>query len=657
MPDSEIHDALSMGRTGMSKDPSVPIRRTASGARPGQGISFATQRPRDPMFYWEQNNLPYRVDTAEGLQQVREFARVLYWSHPVVASAVDIFSKYPLGGIELSSKDPALSEFYEDLFFNDLNYEEFLSDLLRSYWTLGEAWPLGSFSETLGVWEDDELIHPDDVIVTRSPFQKEPRFSMRLPESLRNLLRTRTPVWEYEALLKAYPEVVNYQGDDAFMPVSNVLLKQIAFKGDLFHTRGIPILLRGMRAIHQEEMLNAAQDAIADRLYTPLILVRLGATAQELGTSSAWVPTEADIAEFENHLDAALAADFRVLSHHFAVKVDSVFGRESMPRFDNDFDRLTERILQVFGMSKAMLSGSTGGQQTYAAEALNRDLVSQLLTSAQRLVKRFFRQRALVVAEAQQHYDYEMRGGKRYPIFEEVLQVDPETGEKHIIEQPKLLVPDLQIKAMDLKREEEMRQFIEHAVGAGVPVSQRTRFTNLPIDLDEERDTVVSERVDNAVAEQEVRRRTYEALRDQRLPIPDDLRADFEATAQDRADGHDSGAASVPNPNGLDTLDPNGEHPSLTGPHAEPTVEALPRNKALESTRPGESDEQRSGMPRAALLDPLVVTATGEDGEVHSEAIVDEHGDPLYSPLAHGPRHIGLRAYANLDKSVPLDDD
>jgi hypothetical protein len=69
-----------------------------------------------------------------------------------------------------------------------------------------------------------------------------------------------------------------------------------------------------------------------------------------------------------------------------------------------------------------MLSGAGSGE-TYAADALNRDLISQLLgppTSA--TSSGSSGPLPEVVAEAQEHYDYEERGGKRYPIMEEILR-------------------------------------------------------------------------------------------------------------------------------------------------------------------------------------------------------------------------------------------
>lgn len=704
--DHELRQSLSM-RPDATENPEVEemrlnrranARKTASVGGGMGSITLATQRPRDPMFYWKQNNLPYDPRNPYDLQRIREYCAHLYQAHPLLASAIDIFSKYPLAGMEIDSKDEELVDFYSELFFDQLDYEAFLPDVLKSYWIYGEAWPLGSFNDILGIWEDDELIPPDDVIVTKSPFSKEPRFEMRLPESIRNLIRTREPYWEYDKLIKMYPEFLYYQGEDSYMPISNVLLNQIAFKSDIFHPRGVPIMLRGMRAAMQEEMLNSAQDAIADRLYTPLVLFKLGATAQDLGTNDPWIPSPSDIDEFEQMVDAALAGDFRVLTHHFGVQTELVFGRESMPNFDMDFERLAERQLQTFGLSKTMLSGAQGGE-TYAADAINRDLVSQLLSGAQRLVKRHFRQRAEVVAEAREHWDYEVRGGKRYPIMEEVLEVDEETGEHRIVEQPKLLIPELRIKAMDLRREDEYRRFVEEAVAANVPISQKTRFVNVPIDLAEEREKVREEQVANAVAEQEARRQIYHELKANRLPVPADLEADFApraSTAEAEIDEETTTVTPDSTPvKAPPTLNPNRPIPGLL-PTQIDTIREERADRGLPDirSRPPESDEQREGMPRTSAFverlpqnsilmegrtkppstplpgpvpvaaahrgwghaEPLVMTELSIDGETSHVIAKDEDGSPIIGRMTHGPRHVGMRRFSVIRGDIPLEE-
>lgn len=629
------------------------------GNRSGADISFATGRPRDPLFYWKQNNLPYDFADPDELTKIRLYLRLLYASHSLIGSCVDIYSKFPLLGMELSCKDNKLTEFYTDLFLSEdqLNYPEFLIDVGREYWTVGEAWPFATFNEQLGIWSEEELLNPDDVDVERSPFMKDPRLFIKLPETIRRVLNERQPAWEYAKLIESYPELVAYGAEDALMPVSNVLLKQLKFKGDTFNVRGVPILTRAMRSVIQEEMLNSAMDAIADRLYTPLILVRLGASASDLGTDAPWVPTADQIADFEEALDAALSADFRALIYHFAVEIEPVFGREQMPDLTADFERLEDRILQTFGLSKTMLTGASSGE-TYAADALNRDLISQLLTTYQDMLKRHYRQRALVVAEAQEHYDYEERNGQRYVITEEILEVDEETGEERIVEQPKLLIPEMHMKTMNLRDEEQERQFLEGLAMSGVPISIKTRLINIPIEFEDEVERKQDEQVQLAVAEQETRKRMYQALRDANLPIPQDLKLDFapQAVQNQMGDtqmlrtpvlGQDP-VGAFPNiaPTPEDMALPTGQgNPDAPAP-VTPGAMVIPMPMApVDQNRPPESDEQRGDMPKSAGL-----PATGElwRSAKRMREIATDQGVEERKGFAT-PRHVGMRRHVDLD--------
>lgn len=681
------------------KTAALPNDGSVSG-RSGAGISFATGRPRDPLFYWRQNNLPYDFADPDELRKVRLYSRLLYLTHPMIASCVDIYSKFPLLGMELRCKDDKLSEFYTDLFLGEdsLNYEEFCLDVGREYWTVGEAWPFATFNEKLGIWDSEELLNADDVEVQRSPFMKDPRYFIRLPETIRRVLNERQPAWEYAKLIQSYPELVHYGADDARMPVSNVLLQQLRFKSDTFNARGVPILTRAMRAVIQEEMLNSAVDAIADRLYTPLILARLGASASDLGTEQPWIPNQDQLADFEEALDAALAADFRALIYHFAVQIEPVFGREQMPDLSGDFDRLEDRILQTFGLSKTMLTGASAGE-TYAADALNRDLIAQLLTTYQKMIIRHYRKRALIVAEAQEHYDYEERNGKRYVVTEEILEVDEETGEEYIVEQPKLLIPDMQMRTMNLRDEEQERQFLEALAESGVPVSIKTRLTNIPIEFEDEIERRMDEQVELAVAEQETRKRQYQALRDNNLPIPQDLKNDFEPKPMN-APQMDTQMLRTPTMG----LDPTGVYPNIA-PTAEdmgmvpagqpvpsfpqaqmPGTPVIPMGaqQAIEGgedgkNRPEESDEQRKDMPKKSsqaelwrrakrmrslaakhvgpvdLSDKIEAISAIEDEAQRTEAFKNllEQANPQGGDFGT-PTHIGMRRHV-LDADLPDD--
>jgi hypothetical protein len=657
----------------------VARRKQAATGMGGPEVSFATMRPRDPMFYWRQNNIPWDVTKDDELIKIRNFCRILYLTHPIVSSCIDIFTKFPIQGMELDCKDEQLTEFYSTLFFDELDYKRYLIDVGREYWLTGEAWPLGSFNETLGVWEDDELLNPDDVRVEKSPLLREPRFLIRLPESLRQVITTQQPRWEFQTLMKMYPELQAYVQEGARMPVSNMLLKQLKFTGDTFHSRGLPILMRAFRAIVQEEKLNAAMDAIADRLYTPLILAKLGASATDLGTTQPWIPTPGDLDAFEEALDAAFAADFRVLTHHFGIDMAPVFGRENIPDMSADFDRLEDRTLMTFGLSRTMLQGAASGE-TYAADALNRDVVSQLLTTYQDLLIELYKDRARIVAEAQEHFDYEERNGQRYVKMEEVLEIDPESGEATIVEQPALLIPDMKFKTMNLRDQQVERDFLEGLNESGVPVPYRARLAGTSLGtLDDSIEERRNEQVALAIAEQETRREIYRALRDKGLPIPEDLETDFKPRAITPGQGVAPAAGDMPVP----TL---GQEP-MPNPALAPTPEDLAQDgeddmmapnpmmgtppggtvvmMPQQGQRPPESDEMRADMPKPAGLrryanydmDQMPSVVKENYVPVDNSHEVDEHQNPQlenYRPQGRfaGPRHVGMRRYVRVNRTA-----
>lgn len=645
---------------------------------------------------------------------------LLYQTHPIIGSCIDIYSKFPLIGMEVFSKNQQINDFYQDLFFNPdgLNYDEFLIDFGREYWTVGEALPLGSFNEELGIWEADELLQPDTVEVEHSPFLRDPRFFIQLPEDLRNIIRDRSPEWEYDQLMAAYPEMIRYANDpNAHMPVSSMLLQQYRFKGSTFAKRGVPLLMRAFRPAMQEEMLNSAMDAVAERLYTPLIIAKIGASATDLGTEAPWIPTPEDREDFTNSLDEALAADFRILTTNFATQVESLFGRENMPDFSPDFDRIDGRLLQTFGLSQTMLSGASAGE-TYAADALNRDLVTQLMKKYQQTIGRHFRQRAMIVAEAQEHYDYEERGGKRYIKMEEVLERDEETGKERIVEQPKLLIPELRFATLNLADDQTERAFLEQMVESGIPISIKTRMVNVPYDFDEELEKTKDEAVQRAVAEQETRKAQYVALRDAKLPIPQDLLADFQPSAKQPGEPKAQTAATEGNRTPVMGLDPTVDTPNLAptsddlgadqvegtempgqpGMPVDPAIAAaVGAAMGANADVPPESNEQRADMPKAAYKEKRDPSPFLSTGRLHKSARRMRDLSDIYNPArdamdmeqeyerltrvativketpdgetpdltgvepegeivgVEGPRHVGMRRWAKVDFNEPID--
>jgi len=503
------------------------MQRTAS----SQDVAIAIPRFYDPLEYWDLSGLPWNMADEGHRHKLHKWLRLYYATHWLVPILIDIFTRFPLIGIHMYSKDRKITEFYEDLFLNELKYEDFLVNMGREYWTVGEAFPLGSFNESLGVWEREELLNPEDIIIENFPLLGTRQIKVVPPEYMKRLATSKSPPDQYKQLEINFPELIPYLKRGEPFPVSEVLLKQVAFKVTDWDDHGTPILLRGLRVLLHQEKLLASQDAIAERLYSPLILAKLGINS--VGDNEGpWIPGPDQLEAFRDDMDMALSSDFRLMVYHYALEIENVFGREQVPDLWNDFDRIDTWLMQIFGLQGILKTGSNASP--YATSALNAEFMNQILRTFQGYMKEHTRQRMEVVAEAQEHYDYEKRGQTRVPIMEEVVEWD-EDGEPHIVEKHKLLTPDLEMESLDLRDESTERQFLQSLRSMGVPISDERLMVGITFDYKDSLDEMQEEMIQKTVAQQMAKLQTYKILRAQGLSVPPDLKAEIEGGAPGEA--------------------------------------------------------------------------------------------------------------------------
>lgn len=550
------------GGGGMQRISSRSQAREASnmthygGTSVGGDVFNAVPRFYDPLEYWDISGLPWNVEDEGHRHKLHKWLRLYYATHYLVPILVDIFTRFPLVGMELESKDPLLKDFYEDLFFNQLNYGDFLVSLGREFWVVGEAYPLASFDDDLGVWEREELINPEDIVVEHFPMLDSTQLKIKPPDYLKRIAQTKNPAREWRILESQYEDLLPYLQRGENIPVSPVLLKQVANKLTDWDNHGTPILLRGLRTLLHEEKLLASQDAIAERLYSPLILAKLG--IMDMGDGMPpFIPGPEELDMVRDDLDIALASDFRVMVHHFGLEITNVFGREQMPRLGDDFDRIEKRLMQLFGVNPSLLSAGSGGQP-YASSALQAEFLNQILRTFQNTLKNHYRDRALVVAQAQGHYDYEKKGDKRIPIYETIVHYDEE-GNKTFEEVPKPLIPELTFQTLDLRDEATERQFLQSLRAIGVPIPDDHMLVGISWRGKDMVEDYNKELMTKTIAQQRAKMQTYIALSAQGLPIPQDLRAEVETVLQ-----------SGPGAQQMAAGGPGGVTPGVSGPGEPP---------------------------------------------------------------------------------------
>lgn len=535
-----------LSRSGMSKTGTVRAQeqsqRWFSGFTPktsmigggangpmGGDVYNAIPRFYDPLEYWDISGLPWNIADEGHRHKLHKWLRLYYATHYLVPVLVDIFTRFPLVGMSIESPDPALTAIYEDLFLGQLNYEDFLVGLGREFWLVGEAFPLGSFDEDLGVWEHEELINPEDVVIDNFPLLDSRQLKIVPPDYLRRIAQTRSPAREWYMLQQNYEDLIPYLLKGEHIPISPVMLTQVANKLNNWDDHGTPILLRGLRTLLHEEKLLASQDAIAERLYSPFILAKLG--IMDMGDGlPPWIPTPQELQSVRDDIDITMAADFRVLVHHFGLEMTSVFGREQMPRLGDDFDRIERRLMEVFGVNPSLLSAGTNSQP-YASSALQAEFMNQMLRTFQKILKDHFTFRASVVAEAQGHYAYEKKGQSRVPVYEDIVSYN-EDGDKIITRKHKLLVPELQMSTLDLRDEATERQFLLGLRAAGLPIPDDKLMIGVSWKDNDYVDQYNRDIIKKTISQQRAKMDTYLALIIQGLPVPMDLKYEVESVLQ-----------------------------------------------------------------------------------------------------------------------------
>lgn len=513
----------------------------------GSNMQIAMPKIRQPMGTLGDQGVPFNVDDEEELKEIRRWCRLFYATHDLVPLLIDIYSKFPCVGLEFDSKDPLIKKFYEEMFLGpDLDYLTFLPNFGREYFTAGEVTSLGHFNESLGVWSSEEILNPDMLRISRSLFVQRDRVQLMVKEMVESLRQgpmaqggsmigtEETPSEklqrnrEYEELVQNYPEILQAAAQNDGLDISEALISRVVNRPTPWARRGAPHLLRSFRTLMQEESLNAAQQAVADRLYSPLILATLG--SPDLGDGEPWLPSQDELDDARDDFQTALSADFRLIVHNFGLSVENVFGRESVPNLDADFERVERKLLQAWGIGEALISGGSGG--AYASSALNREFVTQMMVGFQNELRNHIRRRAEVIAEAQGHYDYDLKGGQRIPIYREIVEKDPETGEEYIRKVPKLLIPDIKFSTLNLRDESQERAFIAQLKGMGVPVSDKTMSVNIDMEFEQELERQADESVNKLMATAQAMAKVQKLCDAQNLPYPPELAQHLMATLQ-----------------------------------------------------------------------------------------------------------------------------
>jgi len=217
--------------------------------------------------------------------------------------------------------------------------------------------------------------------------------------------------------------------------------------------------------------------------------------------------------------------------------------------------------------------------------------------------------------------------------------VDEETGAEYVEERPKLAIPEVRFRSMNLRDETVERGFLQQLSAAGFPISLSTLAVNIPIDFDDEVEARKDEKIKTVVAEQQYKKELFDRLMMLQLPIPPEYVQEYQAylamledpsLGAQLAPGAMAGLVTPPAAPNM-TGNPIGNSDAAAGAQVYPSMNQMAAN---DRQRPEISYEQRKNQPKPSKKGPK----NGPKKKTASVAGWDEFDDEPFETVTYGER-------------------
>jgi hypothetical protein len=135
-----------------------------------------------------------------------EWCRHFYRTEPLIATALDLHTEFPISQFSHVCSDPYIKKFFDNLAFNKLDMINLLLDIGLEYWKIGDVFPFGQFNETEGTWEQFTLLNPDYVNISSSIFAQEQMIELIPDDQVMNII-SGGPTGEFAELYRQFPDI------------------------------------------------------------------------------------------------------------------------------------------------------------------------------------------------------------------------------------------------------------------------------------------------------------------------------------------------------------------------------------------------------------------------------------------------------------------
>ena len=415
-----------------------------------------------------------------------EWCRHFYRTEPIVGTALDLHTEFPISDLNNVCSDPYIKKFFDYMAFDKLDMVELLLDIGLEYWKIGDVFPFGQFNESEGIWEKFTLLNPDFVNVTSSIFADAQKIEL-IPDDQTTNIIANGPGGEFGELYRQFPDDVIMQvklGQN--IALDNKLVSHIAHKAAQYESWGTPLMMRCFKTLIYKDKLRQAQDAIANRHITPLRVAKIGTPGEPL-------PSQDDIDAFRDVLLEGEDDPNFFLVYHYGLSFEYVGSTGKILPLNTEFDFINNELMTGLCITQAMLNGDGSA---YANAQVGFDTLAKRYMSYRLRLESWIRNKVYRPISETQGFYKPVNGAiaRRFCSPKEQRRM---AANKEM----ELIVPKLIWQQQDLTSNQTVMSFIQNLRDKGL-VSMTTVLPMLSLDpetekrnLEKERGTVFDENV------------------------------------------------------------------------------------------------------------------------------------------------------------------
>jgi len=430
-----------------------------------------------PKYYhplYDASNLQLPTKTRE----INQWCRHWYKTDPVVKSAIDIHSEFPLSGFENVCEDDSIKAYFDEMAFDILKLPRTLLELSLDWWKLGNTFPFGEWNYDEGRWERIFLLNPDFIEIEKSLFAMTPVLKFDPDETTKRICSSRQPKEQYEQLLEIDEgEFVKLVAKGQKVPLNGIEMQfkdpeghleesemiqnvwHLAHKLSPYEVVGTPLMYSVFKPLVYKDEVRQMQKAIMSRQITPIKVVKVG--------SEQFPANQEAIVTMRNLLDQATEDPNAFIVYNHTLMVEYITGAGHTMPLTSEYEWIDKELYTGLGVSKNMLVGD--GPTYSAASSIGFQILINKYLRFQSYLAQWIEELYKTVARAQGFY-----------------KIDPVT------KKPKLIYPRITWELMKLKDDVAQKRLALEMQAKGL-ISKRTARSIAGFDSDKEDRLIMKE--------------------------------------------------------------------------------------------------------------------------------------------------------------------